>query len=152
LERPDLYLTLGLTYHGLGQYEQAHDAYIYGRKLAPTELNFYSSLAANYLSGGNLQWAAITMQEKMILDGSQPGTVAILRDLFKKLPGAGCALTEERGLYKLNVGCPGVNMCLTWLDFAQTYFQGRKRDEALAVKGTAMERGCPASLFGGIAP
>ena len=71
---------------------------------------------------------------------------------LKKLPGAGCALAEERGLYKLNVGCPAVNMCLTWLDFAQTYFQGRKRDEALAVKGTAMERGCPASLFGGIAP
>jgi protein O-mannosyl-transferase len=152
LEWPDLYLTLGLVYHGLGQYEQARDAYIYGRKLSPAELNFYSSLAANYLSGGNLQWAAITMEEKMILDGSQPGTVAILRDLFKKLPGGGCALNDDHGAYRLNAGCPAVNMCLTWLDFAQTYFEGRKRGEALAVKGTALGRGCPANLFAGIAP
>jgi protein O-mannosyl-transferase len=152
LERPVLYLTLGLVYHGLGQYEQARDAYIYGRKLAPTELNFYNSLAANYLSGGNLQWAAITMEEKMILDGAQPGTVAALRDLFQRLPGGGCALTEEGGAYKLNVGCPAANMCLTWLDFAQTYFQGRQRGEAAAVKRTALERGCPANWFGGIAP
>jgi len=147
LERPDLYLTLGLVYHGLGQYEQARDAYIYGRKLAPADLNFYSSLAANYLSGGNLQWAAIAMEEKMILDGAQPGTVAILRDLFKKLPRGGCALTEDHGVYKLNIGCPAVNMCLTWIDFAQTYFEGRKRSEALAVKRTALNRGCPPNLF-----
>jgi tetratricopeptide (TPR) repeat protein len=152
LERSDLYLALGVVYHGLGQYEQARDAYIYGRKLAPTELNFYSSLAANYLSGGNPQWAAITMEEKMFLDGAQPGTVAILRDLFKKIPGGGCALNDDHGVYKLNVGCPAVNMCLTWLDLAQTYFQGRNRGEALAVKRTALERGCPANLFGGIAP
>jgi tetratricopeptide (TPR) repeat protein len=152
LERPDLYWTLGLTYYGLGQYEQARNAYIYGRKLSPTELSFYSPLAANYLSGGNLQWAAITMEEKMIIDGGQPGTVAILRDLFKKLPGGGCALSEDHGVYKLNAGCPAVNMCLTWLDFAQTYFQGRKRGEAAAVRRTALERGCPANLFGGIAP
>lgn len=152
LERPDLYLALGLVYHGLGQYEQARDAYIYGRKLAPAELNFYSSLAANYLSGGNLQWAAIAMEEKMILDGAQPETVAFLRDLFKKLPHGGCALTEDHGVYKLNIGCPAVNMCLAWIDFAQTYFQGRKRSEALAVKRTALERGCPANLFDAIAP
>jgi protein O-mannosyl-transferase len=152
LERPVLYLTLGLVYHGLGQYEQARDAYIYGRKLSPTDLNFYSSLAANYLTGGNLQWAALTMEEKMILDGAQPATLAILRDLFKKLPGGGCALTEDHGAYKLNVGCQAANMCLTWLDFAQTYFQGRKRTEAAAVKRTALERGCPANLFVAIAP
>jgi protein O-mannosyl-transferase len=152
LERPDLYLTLGLVYHGLGQYEQARDAYVYGRKLSPTEPNFYSSLAANYLSGGNLQWAAITMEEKMIVDGAQPGAVAILRDLFKKLPGGGCALTEEHGVYKLNVGCPAANMCLTWLDLAQTYFQGRKHGEAAAIRRTALDRGCPANLFGGITP
>ena len=152
LERPVLYLTLGLVYHALGQYEQARDAYIYGRKLAPTDLNFYSSLAANYLSGGNLQWAALSMEERMILDGAQPGTVAILRDLFKKLPGGECGLSEDHGGYKLNVGCPAANLCLTWLDFAQMYFQGRKQGDAVAVRRTALERGCPANLFGGIAP
>ena len=152
LERPVLYLTLGLVYQGLGQYERARDAYIYGRKLSPTDLNFYSALAANYVSGGNLQWATLTMEEKMILDGAQPATVAILRDLFKKMPGGSCALSEDRGAYKLNLGCQAANMCLTWLDFAQTYFQGRKRVEAAAVKRTALERGCPANLFVGLAP
>jgi len=152
LERPELYLNLGLTYHGLGQYEQARDAYNYGRRLDLTEINFYPAMAANYLDGGNTQWAAITMEEKMILDGSQPATMAILRDLFKKLPGGTCALVDQNGVSKLNIGCPAVNMCLTWVDFAQMYFQGRNHADAYAVKRTALQHGCPADLFAAITP
>jgi hypothetical protein len=43
-------------------------------------------------------------------------------------------------------------MCLTWADLAQSYFKGRKRTEALFLKRTALDRGCPADLLDFAAP
>jgi hypothetical protein len=152
LERADLYLNLGFAYHGLGVYEQARDAFICGRKLVPNDLNFYNALAANYLDGGNPTWSAISLEEKFMLDGAQPDTVKALREVLGRLPGTGCVLQTDGGRTKLNVSCPASNMCLTWADLAQSYFTGRKRGEALFLKRTALDRGCPADLLNFAAP
>jgi tetratricopeptide (TPR) repeat protein len=152
LERADLYLNLGFAYHGLGMYEQARDAFIYGRKLIPNDLNFYNALASNYLDGGNPTWAAISLEEKLMLDGAQPNTVKALREVLARLPGTGCVLQTDGGRTKLNVSCPASNMCLTWADLAQSYFKGRQRGEALFLKRTALDRGCPADLLDFAAP
>jgi protein O-mannosyl-transferase len=152
LERADLYLNLGFAYHGLGMYEQARDAFIYGRKLVPNDLNFYNALAANYLDGGNPTWAAISLEEKLMLDGAQPNTVKALREVLARLPGTGCVLQTDGARTKLNVSCPASNMCLTWADLAQSYFKGRKGAEALFLKRTALDRGCPANLLDFAAP
>jgi protein O-mannosyl-transferase len=152
LERADLYLNLGFAYHGLGLYEQARDAFIYGRKLMPSNPDFYSALAANYLDGGNPTWAAISLQEELMLDGAQPNTVNALRAVLAKIPGTDCVLQVEGGKTKLNVACPASNICLTWTDLAQTYFKGRQRADALFLKRSALERGCPAELLDFAAP
>ncbi len=142
LERAELYLNLGAAYHGLGMFAQARDAYVYGRKLSPADLGFYNAIAANYLDGGNPGWAAVTLEEKMMLDGGQPDTVASLRKLLEKIPNSSCALVDEGGRTKLNVSCPALNMCLTWVDLAQTYYQGRKAADAGLLKKEALEHGC----------
>ncbi|MGA7238956.1 MAG: hypothetical protein WBY44_24955 [Bryobacteraceae bacterium] len=152
LERADLYLNLGFAYHGLGLYEQARDAYVYGRQLTPDDLDFYNALAANYLDGGNPSWAAISLEEKLMLDGGQPKTVTALRAVLTRLPATDCVLQVEGGKTKLNVGCPAANICLTWTDLAQSYFKGRRRAEALLLKRSAVERGCPADLLDFAAP
>jgi protein O-mannosyl-transferase len=152
LERADLYLNLGFAYHGLGMYEQARDAFIYGRRLVPNDLNFYNALAANYLDGGNPTWAAISLEEKLMLDGAQPNTVNALRAVLTRLPGTGCVLQTDGAGTKLNVSCPASNMCLTWADLAQSYFKGRQRAEALFLKRTALDRGCTADLLDFAAP
>jgi tetratricopeptide (TPR) repeat protein len=152
LERADLYLNLGFAYHGLGLYEPARDAYVYGRELMPNDLDFYNALAANYLDGGNPSWAAISLEEKLMLDGDQPNTVEALRAALARLPATGCVLQEEGGKTKLNVGCPATNICLTWTDLAQCYFKGRRRADALYLKRSALERGCPVELLDFAAP
>jgi tetratricopeptide (TPR) repeat protein len=152
MERAELYLNLGLAYNGRGLYKEARDAFIYGRKLAPSNLDFYNTLAGNYLDGGNPTWAAITLEEKLMLDGGQPRTVETLRQVLAKLPGSSCVLQEEGGKTKLNVGCPATNICLTWTDMAQAYFQGRQRADAMYLKKSAIEHGCPAQMLDLAAP
>ncbi len=152
LERSELYLNLGAAYHGLGMFAQARDAYVYGRKLGPADLNFYNAIASNYLDGGNAGWAAVTLEEKMMLDGGQPDTVAALRKLLERVPNSSCALVEAGGKTKLNVSCPALNMCLTWVDLAQTYYQGRKPEDAMFLKKSALEHGCPAKVLDSAVP
>lgn len=152
LERADLYLNLGLAYHSLGMYQQARDALIYGRTLNPNNLEFYNVLAANYVDGGNPAWAAISMEEKVMLDGGQPNTVAQLRTVLEKVPNSSCMIQMENGKAKLNIGCAATNMCIVWTDLAQAFFRARKHDDAIFLKKSAVEHGCSANLLEFAAP
>jgi protein O-mannosyl-transferase len=152
MERAELYLNLGLAYYGLGMFVQARDALIYGRKLAPNNVDFYTALAAGYLDGGNPTWAAISLEEKLMLDNAQPATVRQLRNVLAKLPDTGCVLQMENGKAKLNLACPATNICLTWADLTQAYFNGRDRASALYLKRSAVEHGCPSQLLDIAAP
>lgn len=152
LERADLYLNLGLAYHGLGMYEPARDALIYGRMVAPNNLDFYNVLAGNYLDGGNPAWAAISMEEKVMLDGAKPNSVAQLRTILQKLPNSGCVLQMVDDKPKLNSACPAANICMVWTDLAQAYFKARKQDDAMKLKESALQHGCPARLLDLAAP
>ena len=96
LERAELYLNLGLAYNGLGKFKVARDQFIYGRKLGPANLVLYGALAGNYLDGGNPAWAAVTLQEKLMLDGGTPRTVDTLRQVLAKIPGSSCVFAGRR--------------------------------------------------------
>jgi tetratricopeptide (TPR) repeat protein len=152
LERADLYLNLGITYNGIGAYDKARDALIYGRKLTPNNLEFYNALATNYLDGGNPIWSAISLEERLMLDGAQPKTVDELKKVLPKIPNSGCVLAAEGGVTKLNVGCPAANICLVWTDLAQAYYRGRLRTDAMYLKKQALSHGCPAQLLDFAAP
>ena len=141
IERQDIYLALGAAYRKLGMFERARDAYLYGRKLDPARVEFYGALAANDMDAGNPMGALMTLEQQAMLDGGQPSTMAALRDAASKIPGAQCALSENGSL---NLRCPALNACAALADLARANYEGRRRDDALAVKRSALEMGCPA--------
>ncbi len=144
IERQDIYLVLGMAYRKLGLYDQARDTYLYGRKLDPGRVDFYGALAANYMDAGNPMGAVVALEQQAMLDGGQPATMGALRDALAKIPGAQCALAENGSL---NLRCPALNACAALADLARTNYEGRRKDDALAVKRSALELGCPSQTL-----
>ncbi len=144
IERQDIYLALGTAYRKLGMFDRARDAYVYGRKLDPTRVEFYGALAANDMDAGNPMGALMALEQQAMLDGGQPSTMSALRDAASKIPGAQCALTENGSL---NLRCPALNACAALADLARANYEGRRKDDALAVKRSALELGCPAQTL-----
>jgi tetratricopeptide (TPR) repeat protein len=148
----DLYVNLGAALSRLGRREEALDAYRQGRGLNPVSLEFYDGMAGVHVAAGNVQAAAIVMDEKAQLDGMQPATVAGLRQLYSAIPGGDCAVVRQNAAATLDADCPKLreDMCAAAVDLAQAFGEALRPDRARAIREAARARyGCAAAMFSG---
>jgi tetratricopeptide (TPR) repeat protein len=134
-----LYLNLGTTYLRLGRPAEAIEAYRYGRELDPSVPEMYDALSGAYGAAGNLEWAAIAMDEKALVFGIPEPTMAAL----KKLYGAdSCAVQGDR----LNLSCPRLlsDMCQAWKDLDGVFQAARLPEQARSFQDAAAQNGCSA--------
>src|ERR1017187_8002098 len=126
----DLYVNLGAALSRLGRREEALDAYRQGRGLNPVSLEFYDGMAGVHVAAGNVQAAAIVMDEKAQLDGMQPATVAGLRQLYSAIPGGDCAVVRQNAAATLDADCPKLreDMCAAAVDLAQAFGEALRPD------------------------
>jgi tetratricopeptide (TPR) repeat protein len=148
----DLYVNLGAALSRLGRHEEALEAYRHGRGLNPLALEFYDGMAGVHVAAGNVQAAAIAMDEKAQLDGMQPATVTALQRLYSAIPGGACAVAKQNGSATLDPVCPKLHedMCAAAVDLAEAFVEARGPDQARAIRDAALTRyGCPAGIFTG---
>ena len=148
----DLYVNLGAALSRLGRREEALEAYRRGRNLNPVSLECYDGMAGVHVAAGNLQAAALAMDEKAQLDGMQPATVNALQQLYSAIPEGACAVSLVRGPPALYAGCPKLrqDMCAAAVDLAQAFVAARRPGQARAFRDAALARyGCPAAIFAG---
>jgi tetratricopeptide (TPR) repeat protein len=148
----DLYLNLGAALSRLGRREEALEAYRHGRNLNPLALEFYDGMAGVHVGAGNVQAAAVAMDEKAQLDGMQSATVAALQQFYAAIPGGGCAVARQNGSATLDAACPKLreDMCAAAVDLAQAFVEARRPDRARGIRDAAMAHyGCPGGIFGG---
>jgi tetratricopeptide (TPR) repeat protein len=140
-----LYFTLANVYLYLGRYQEAVEALRYGKALNPRALVAYDKLSMAYSAMGNLQWAAVSLEEKAQLDGFQRSTLAALLDVYRKAPDASCVLVRQGGDWTLNTACPRLrsDLCLALADLAQAYQDARQPGRAQATQTAAQQFGCP---------
>jgi tetratricopeptide (TPR) repeat protein len=140
-----LYFTLANVCLYLGRYQEAVEALRYGRALDPQTLVAYDKLSTAYSAMGNLQWAAVSLEEKAQLDGFQKATLAALLDVYRKVPDASCVLVQHDGAWTLNTSCPRLrsDLCLALTDLAQAYQDARQSGRARASQAAAQQFGCP---------
>ena len=137
----NLYFNLGKTYASLGQPSEAMAAYRAGRSINPHERAVYDEMATLYAAQGDLEQAAIVLDEKAHLFGMSAATLGSLRNLYARIPEGSCAIGADGGL---NPACPRLqhDMCLAWSDLAKTYMDARFPERAQAIQTTAAGHGC----------
>ena len=139
-----LYFMLGDIYRELGRYPEAIDSLRYGRGVDPQALGAYDSLSSAYLGLGNLNLAAVSLEQKAILDGSQTQTLAAISDIYRRIPDAFCAFVQQGSAWQLNLGCPRVksDMCLAYADLTRAWEEARQPDRRREAAATAQRLGC----------
>ncbi|HUB77543.1 MAG TPA: hypothetical protein VMB03_02045 [Bryobacteraceae bacterium] len=144
----ELYLALGNTDMHLGDYSGAAEAFRYGIHVAPRTPVFYDGLVLAYTAMGDYPKAAVTTEEKALVDNFQPATMSALRDLYLKMPDGQCAFVQQANGWAFNLsGCPRVrgDVCAAFADLAQAYRDSRSPQEAEQLQAAAIQRyACPA--------
>jgi len=137
---PLVYFNLAAINATLGRYDEALEAYLYGRNLNPASVQPYGSIAAVYQAKGSLGLAAITILEKMELEGSQTGTIPALLSLYAGIPDAGCAVKQA----VLDPECPRLrsDLCSAWQDLAQAFDEARQPARAAEFRAKRAGGGC----------
>jgi tetratricopeptide (TPR) repeat protein len=110
---PLLYLFLAEDYLNLGRYAEAIEALKYARMIDPRNPDLYDSLAKAYQASGQSDWAAISLVQKALIQGSQPPAApaayclaaADLAQAFRdsRAPGSACEIQAEAAR---RFGCP----------------------------------------------
>jgi tetratricopeptide (TPR) repeat protein len=139
-----LYFTLGDIYNEMGRYPEAIDALRFGRGIAPDALRAYDGLSAAYLKMGDLNSAVISLQEKALLDGSQPQTLAAISEIYRHIPDASCAFVPRGAGWQLNSGCPRVkiDLCQAHADLARAWEESLQPKQAHDLGAEAQNLGC----------
>jgi tetratricopeptide (TPR) repeat protein len=134
-----LYFQLAYDYLNLGRYGEALEALRYGRNVDPRQTDFYELMAVTHQSMGRPDLAVIALEQKALVDGEQPATLAAIREAYVKLPDAGCAALEpgpECGRVKSD-------MCRAAVELRQAYVEARMASAGDDIAASARQRyGC----------
>jgi len=143
---PQLFFILANDYLHLGDNASAVDALRYAKGLNPHTLESYDGLVLAYSAMGNFPLAVTNMEERALVDGFQPSTIAAIRDLYGKIPDGACAFLQD-GKAQLNLaGCPRVrgDLCNAFADLAQSYRDALLPADAQQAQSAATRTyGCP---------
>jgi len=151
----EIYWNLGLSYMRLGQYQNAIDAYLYMRHLAPTNPDSYLSIASVYLSSGQSEEAVTALLQALLLDSGRVEALRLLVDVYRQIDREGCAVVFAQGQPRLNADCTIVrnNICAAYHGLTQVFLETRQYALALQTKLNALQNyRCPPEPFNQLIP
>ena len=144
---PRLYFMLGKTYLNLGDFPHAIEALRFAKGMNPRTLEVYDGLVAAYIQTGDFPLAAVTMEEKALVDNFQPDTMTAIRELYRNIPDGVCAFIQRGGHWQTNLaGCPRLkgDVCAAFADLAGAYRDARLPRNVEQLQAAAIQRyGCP---------
>ena len=140
-----LYEQLGLAYLRVSDYHKAVTAFESANKLhfAPA---FFERIATAYRAAGELDKAAVSLMEALVVDPNTAGLPAELADIYRQFDPGGCAL-QNGGL---NLACPLVHshVCTAARNVVRLYLEADRPDAAAQTRLSATgDLGCAAGLF-----
>ncbi len=136
--------SIGQAYWRLGRRAEAIEWYRRARSQRPENPVGYDTLARAYLAGGDWDAAAVAWNEKLLIEGSTPASVAALREIYSHIPGGGCAATP-------NPDCPRLrsDTCKALTDLERVFLDGRRPERAREFHDAAAQTyGCAAFTAG----
>jgi tetratricopeptide (TPR) repeat protein len=146
----EIYWNLGLSYMRMSQYQQALDAYLAMRHLAPTNPDAYLSIASVYLSTGHPEEAGISLLQALLLDSNRQEALRLLVDIYRQIDHEGCSVVMTQGQPRLNSDCPLVHghICSAYYGLIQVFQETRQYDLAKQTRVTALQNyHCPPESF-----
>ena len=144
LGMPDLYANLGNTYLRLGDPQQALQAFLYQRRLAPRMPQAYANIALAYLALNETEEAVTLLLESYTLDHS-PETLSKIGELYGKIDSGSCAIARQTDRPSLNYDCAPVrrDLCNGYRDLVETFRDAKLRDLAERLRDSGRrEAGC----------
>ena len=128
---PDLYAGLGRVYLRLGDPQQALQAFLYERRLAPGTALAYLNIAAAGQALNQVAEAATALLEAYTLDGAQ-STLRMLSETYGKIDSGGCAVLRQAEGRSLNPDCAILrrDLCGAYRDLEQAFRDAKQRDPA----------------------
>jgi tetratricopeptide (TPR) repeat protein len=151
----EIYWNLGLSYMRLAQYQNALDAYLYMRHLAPTNPDSYLSMASVYLSSGHSEESVTTLLQALLLDSGRVEALRLLVDVYRQIDKEGCAVVFAQGQPRLNADCALVrnNICAAYLGLTQVFLETKQYPLAVQTKQNALQNyHCPPEPFNQLIP
>jgi tetratricopeptide (TPR) repeat protein len=145
----EVYANLALSYTRLGQLQDALNAYLQMRHLAPTNPNTYLNIALIHLAAGHTEEAVITLVQTLLIDNGQQEALNSLVDIYRQNDPDGCAILMNEGKPRLNADCAIVrkHLCLACYGMAQVFHEAKQFDLVRQMKQTAQNYRCPPEGF-----
>ncbi len=146
----EIYWNLGLSYMRMSKYQEALDAYIAMRHLAPTNPDAYLSIASVYLSSGHLEEASVSLLQALLLDSNRSEALRLLTDIYRQVDHEGCAVIMNQGVPRLNSDCAIVHnhICSAYYGLIQVFLETKQFDLAKQTEQNALNGyHCPPEPF-----
>lgn len=147
---PYVYLELGRTYGRLGEWQQALDAFQFGRKIEQQTV-FFEEMSAAYRSLGDPEKAVISLLEAITMDTpDQPRLAGEVVELYRQTMPDSCAVTGSGASIALNFECPMVHqhLCTAARNVMLLYAERGRTLDVIATRRSAVRSlGCPAEQF-----
>ena len=152
--QPDLYGNLGRAYLRLGDPQQALQAFLYQRRLAPRTPQAYANIALAYLALNKTEEAATLLLESYTLDHSQV-TLSKIGELYGKIDSGSCAIAGQAEGRSLNHDCAPVrrDLCNGYRSLVDTFRDAKLRGLAEHLRDAGRrEAGCQMEPEGAAPP
>jgi tetratricopeptide (TPR) repeat protein len=146
----EIYWNLGISYMRLGRYQDAYNAFLYMRHLAPTNVDAYLSIADVLLRTGHTEEGAIALVQALLIDSNRQDALHLLVNIYNQTDKGGCAVAQAPGSPQpmLNRDCPLVlrHICAAYAGLTQVFAEAKQwtlarqtRNGALKTYGCARE-------------
>ena len=149
----EIYWNLGISYMRLSEYQNALNAYMHMRHLAPTNPDAYLSIASVYLATNHAEEAAVSLLQALLLDGSRAQALRLLADIYRQIDKEGCAVIMNQGEPRLNLDCTIVrnHICSAYYGLIQVFLETKDREmhrKAVDAEQNAVQNyRCPPDAF-----
>lgn len=98
-----IYGNLGVALLRLGRFDEAHEAFLYGRHLSPINPETLFNLATYYLTKGDLKGAVIPLVQTLLMDPRREDVAAMLMEVYRKIDPGGNSVAAFAGEAKEHV-------------------------------------------------
>ena len=148
----EIYWNLGLSYMRLGKYQEALEAYLYMRHLAPTNPDAYLSIASVFVTAGRAEDAAIVLLQALLLDSNRQEALRLLTEIYRQIDREGCSIifTPGQSVPKLNADCALVrnHICIAYSGLVQVFVETKQLALARQTRDNALKSySCGRELF-----
>jgi len=149
----EIYWNLGISCMRVGQLNEAREAYLYMRHLAPANPDAYISLASVAIAQNNLEQAAVHLLQTLLLDNNRQEALRTLINVYRQIDREGNALVFGPGSQsqpRLNADSALVrnHLCAAYLDLVQVFVAAKQYELAQTTRDNALKTyNCPPAAF-----